>query len=121
MLLFLDFDTSEDAAGNCTFDAMASVAVERLPALEAELAAVVAWATRHTGEEPGPLDEGHAWDCDLTASRETSQAQQARLDPATGRLALQPAGDVLARITLTLAISADAAFAAAFRTHFQLD
>jgi len=27
----------------------------------------------------------------------------------------------VARITLTLAISADAAFAAAFRTHFQLD
>ncbi len=121
MLIFLDFDTSEDAAGNCTFDAMASVAADRLPALEAELAAVVAWATGHAGEGPGPLDEGHAWDYELTAVRETSQVQQARLDPAAGRLALQPAGEVLVRLAVTLTLSGDAAFAAAFRTHFQLD
>ena len=41
-LNYLDFDYSEDADGNGTLDAMASVLPAQLPALQNEIAAVLA-------------------------------------------------------------------------------
>ncbi|MFO1211715.1 MAG: hypothetical protein U1E74_03765 [Paenacidovorax caeni] len=41
---YLDFDYSEDFDGNGTWDAMAAVRPERMPALRAELAQLLAWA-----------------------------------------------------------------------------
>ena len=46
-LNYLDFDYSEDADGNGTLDAMASVLPAQLPALQSEIAAVLALQVAH--------------------------------------------------------------------------
>lgn len=63
-LQFLDFDQSEDAHGTVGWDAMASPTPTHNAALLAEVGHLLdRLHTRH--DPPGPLDEGHAWDCDL--------------------------------------------------------
>ncbi len=63
-LHWLSFEASDGDDGIATFDAEAAVRVgaAELDALEAEVAAVLAWAHAHLPGAPGPLDEGHAWD-----------------------------------------------------------
>ena len=48
-LHYLDFDFSDEESGRGSFDAMASVVPSRLPALLAEIAAVLGWAGRAFG------------------------------------------------------------------------
>ena len=63
-LNYLIFDTSDDGEGTGTWEAMASVRAEELPAVKAEAEAVLQCAMAN---EPGPrgsLDEGGVWDAD---------------------------------------------------------
>ena len=59
-LNYLDFEYSEDADGNGTLDAMASVLPAQLPALQSEIAAVLAWAHAHWPGACAPLEDGGA-------------------------------------------------------------
>ena len=68
-LQFLDFDQSEDAHGTKDWDALASPAPVHNAALLAEVACLLAGLCAQHGQ-PGPLDEGHAWDCDLQVHHE---------------------------------------------------
>ncbi len=63
-LQYLTFDTSDDGEGTGTWDAMASVRAAQLPAVLAEVRAVLHWAEAHAPGPRGPLDEGGAWDAD---------------------------------------------------------
>ena len=63
-LQYLLFDTSDDGEGTGTWDAMASVRAADVPAVMAEVQAVLDWAERHSPGPRGPLDEGGVWDAD---------------------------------------------------------
>jgi hypothetical protein len=123
-LRFLDFDYSEDDAGNGVFDAMAAVWPDQLSALQAEITRVLAWAHQQFGYGHGPLDEGGEWDYDLTGSDETSPAQTLVFDVETQVLSKTPvesADTPHSRYTLSLSLSGTPAFCAAFREAFALD
>jgi hypothetical protein len=63
-LHYLIFDASDDGEGTGTWDAMASVRASEVPAVMAEVQAVLTWAEQHSPGPRGPLDEGGAWDAD---------------------------------------------------------
>ena len=102
-LNYLDFDYSEDEAGNGCFDAMAACAPERQPALHAEVQQVLDWAHEHFKGLCAPLEDGGQWDYDLLSQRE-HEADSAAF----------PEG----RHVLTLSLSGTAGFCAAFRAAF---
>jgi hypothetical protein len=87
-LSYLDFERSENTDGAVTLDAMASVPPADLPAVLAEIDAVLGWLGQHFGARQGPLDEGGGWDADV---------QQ------------QPDGPGRVACTLTLALAPDVA------------
>lgn len=120
-LHYLHFDASDNTEGLTTFDAMASVTPRYLPALQAEIAQVLAWAYHQHPDGPGPLEEGHPWDLDLQASTERSTRERLRYDPATARLISEPLhGSEVLRHTVTVSIAANEAFAQAFVTRFEV-
>lgn len=63
-LQYLIFDASDDGEGTGTWDAVASVRAADLPAVWAEVHAVLAWAQQHSPGPRGPLDDGGTWDAD---------------------------------------------------------
>lgn len=115
---YLDFDYSEDDEGTGSWDALASVTSERLPALSEEVQQLLRWAHRFAGRR-GPVEDGGDWDYDLQAQQDDGQPLPVSYDPATGRLLLatQPGQ----RTTLSLTLSASAAFSQALRERFELE
>jgi hypothetical protein len=69
-LQYLTFDTSDDGADTGTWDAMASVRGDLLPAVLAEAQWVLDRAERISPGPRGPLDEGGVWDADQQVLRE---------------------------------------------------
>lgn len=63
-LQYLVFDASDDGEGQGSWEAMASVRADQLPALMAEIKTVLDWAETHSPGPRGPLEEGGAWDAD---------------------------------------------------------
>ncbi len=100
---------------------MASVWPAQLAALHAEIAEVLGWAWTRFPEGPGPLDEGHAWDCALAGSRELSAPETLHYDPARREISTECGPPGPPRHTVTLALSGNEAFCAAFRQRFGLD
>src|SRR6476646_8591684 len=64
-LHYLIFDASDDGEGHGSWEAMASVRAPQLPALQAELQSVLAWAESHAPGPRGTLDDGGVWDADV--------------------------------------------------------
>jgi hypothetical protein len=118
-LQHLDFEFSDEDSGEGSFDAMASVLPARLPALLAEVTAVLRWASRGFGA-PQALDDGGDWDYQLEALEEPDQALEVRFDAARGEVALAPAAGA-GRVTVTLTLGGSAAFCAALRQAFSLE
>ncbi|MDB5956897.1 hypothetical protein [Ramlibacter sp.] len=116
-LSYLEFDHSDDEEGHGSFDAMAAVDEPRLPALQAEIARVLAWAHALFGA-PAHLDEGGEWDCHLDGVRELSTPLAVRYDEAGATIELRDAGTGSPRVTLTLTLTGTAAFCAAFSAAF---
>ena len=110
---YLLFDFSDEEGGAGSFDAMASVLPDRLPALLAEIEAVLHWAHREFG---APSAGEGDWDFDLQATCEPDAPLGAVYDAASGRLSLSPACE--ARATLSLTLSGSPAFCQAFRHAF---
>ncbi|HSV45200.1 MAG TPA: hypothetical protein VLJ58_05355 [Ramlibacter sp.] len=117
-LQYLDFDFSDEDSGRGSFDAMASVLPERLPALLAEIAAVLGWATGAFGPGGAGEDEGE-WGYDLQGLIEPGTALEVVYDEGSGVVTLTPAAGP-ARTTLTLTLSGSPAFCDAFRKRFEL-
>jgi len=109
---YLIFDPTDEEDGACSFDALASVLPDRLPALLREVQAVLAWAQGAFG---GPDADGE-WDYELQATDEGGELVAISYDAARTQVAVPqpPAG----RITLGLTVRGSAAFADAFRAAF---
>ncbi|MBX9935965.1 MAG: hypothetical protein K2Y10_05175 [Burkholderiaceae bacterium] len=121
-LSYLDFDYSEDDQGISTWDAMASVTTQRLPALLAEIALVLNWAQQQFCGQRGLLDEDGLWDYDLQSQPEGgAPALHLHYDEDAGQITLAQPPEPQARYTLTLTLSGSAAFAQALRARFGLD
>ena len=117
-LQYLDFDFSDEDSGRGTFDAMASVLPDRLPALLAEMAHVLRWASDTFGR-PRPLDEGGEWDCELQGLIEPGTPLAISYDGSRGEVELAPTPRGAARTTLTLTLTGSPAFCDAFRAEFE--
>jgi hypothetical protein len=117
-LQYLDFEFSDEDSGRGSFDAMASVLPDRLPALLGEIAAVLRWAERAFGPAGPAGDEGD-WDFDLQGVAEPDAPLELAWVRATAEVTLapQPAG----RSTLTLTLSGSPAFCAGLRAAFDLE
>lgn len=116
-LAYLDFDFAEGHAGEGSFDAMAAVGPAQLAPLEAELLAVLDWASRHFGP-PAPLEEGGEWDVELQGVRELATALQVQWTPGARTLAWQEGATAPPRTTLSVTLTGTAAFCDAFRQAF---
>ena len=118
---YLDFEYSEDEDSNGTWDAMASVAAARWPALLDEVRQVLHWAQQDFRGHRAPLDEGGDWDFDLSAQDDDNgRAQRMRWDAKTCTIdaeAPQPGGYT----TLTLTLTGNCAFGDALRQAFALE
>ena len=64
-LHYLIFDASDDGEGTGSWEAMASVRAADVPAVLAEVQAVLTAAERLAPGPRGPLDEGSVWDADV--------------------------------------------------------
>lgn len=120
-LHYLSFDYSEDTEGTGSFEAMASIWAEQLPALHAEVECVLNWAHQAFHGTRGPVAEGCDWDYDLHGLREFTAADQISYDAATRRLSVSGGAPGKPRHTLTLLLSGNAAFCDLFRQRFGLD
>ncbi len=102
---YLDFEFSDEETGHGSFDAMASVTAERLPALRAEIDSVLAWANEAFGASAS-LEDGGEWDFELQRTDEPVMQNK----PGTP-----------ARTTMTLTLGGSPGFCDAFRDNFEID
>ncbi|MDL5037687.1 hypothetical protein [Comamonas resistens] len=116
---YLEFDYSEDEEGTGTWDAMASVRAERVPALAAEIAELLRWALRQFAGRQGAVEEGMDWDYDLQSQDDEGRPLPARFDAVSGQLTLQASATGYA--TVSLSLSGSARFGDALREAFGLD
>jgi hypothetical protein len=115
---YLDFDFSEDADGVGSFDAMACVLPAQLPALQAEVVRVLAWAHDRFAGSHGPLDEGGDWDYELQGVRELATTLELGYDAHNPGLRLEPGATGEPRTTISLTLTGRPGFCAAFREEF---
>ena len=113
-LAYLLFDVTDEEGGSCSFDAMASVAADRLPALLREIEAVLAWAHRGFGSPSG--EDEHEWDFELQAMDDHDAALPITYDARRAQAVVAHGSS--ARVTIALTISGPPAFADAFREAF---
>jgi len=126
-LQWLEFDHSEDAEGNGSFDAMAAASPTQLPALQAEIVRVLDWAHANFGA-PLPPDEGGEWHYELQGVEETATPWVLAYFPvgrggnpgSPPRLTHQPGAAGTPRVTLSLTVGGTPSFCAAFRRQFDL-
>jgi hypothetical protein len=119
-LSYLDFDYSEDYQGAGTFDAMASVTQAQWPALQGQVAQVLAWCVQQFPEGPSPLEEGGEWHYDLQGTEEVTTPLALEFDPASQRIERHAGTAAAPRITVTLSLSGSPQFCEAFRSAFGL-
>lgn len=112
---YLIFDCTDEEDGSCSFDAMASVAADRLPALLREVEAVLAWAHRGFGAPAGEQVE-REWDFELQASGGHDVELAVAYDARRAQVTIDAASTV--RVTLAFTVSGSATFAHAFREAF---
>lgn len=120
-LNYLDFDYSEDADGNGTLDAMASVLPAQLPALQNEIAAVLAWAHAHWPGACAPLEDGGTWHYDLHGVQEVQSPLTFSFDEAAGQLHTTTGSAAPPRTTLTLTLSGSSDFCTALCEAFEME
>lgn len=114
-LAYLLFDFTDEESGDCSFDAMASVLPQRLPALLQEVEAVLQWAHREFGP-PAASADATGWDFDLQGTDDAGEPVQAAYDAARGRVGVETQGS--GRLTLSLTLGGPATFCEAFRHAF---
>ena len=118
-LEYLEFDYSEDEEGTGTWDAMASVKAERVPALAAEIAQLLQWAQRQFAGCQGAVEEGMEWDYDLQSQDDEGQSLPAKFDAGSGQLTLL--ASATGYTTVSLSLSGSARFGDVLRDAFGLD
>lgn len=121
-LHYLDFDFSDEDTGRGSFDAMASVTVDRLPTLLAEVARVLNWCVDAFGPSTArdTPDDVAEWDHELQAVQEPDLPLDIAFDERQGEIAMGGTGSA-ARVTLTFTLSGSPAFCAALGEEFKID
>lgn len=119
-LNYLDFDYSEDAQGNGTFDAMVSTSGAHVDAVRLEISLVLDWAHETFPGLRAPLDEGGEWDYELTGQQEWSVPEMLSYDDTTRQLSSQTGQAGAPRHTVTLSIGGGPQFCEAFRRRFAI-
>lgn len=114
-LHYLLFDLADDQTGTGSFDAMASVLPDRLPALAHEIEAVLQWACEEFGA-PLPPEDGGQWDFELQGTGEQDTRVPVAYDVEHRHLKLPQATS--GRVTLSLTLSGSHAFCEAFSHAF---
>lgn len=117
-LHYLDFDFSDEESGRGSFDAMAAVDASRLPALVAEIEAVLHWAGSAWGRA-GALEDDGEWDFVLHGVIEPDTPLPIACDERGGAVTL-PAVPPGALVTVTLTLSGSNAFCQTLREAFDL-
>lgn len=112
---YLLFDFTDEESGAGSFDAMASVLPQRLPALLHEIEAVLQWAHREFGPPSASADSA-GWDFDLQGTDDAGEPVQVTYDAARGRVGVEARG--IGRLTLSLTLGGPATFCEAFRHAF---
>jgi hypothetical protein len=111
---YLIFDFSDEETGCGSFDAMACVLAQRVPALLREVQLVLRWAHREFG---APSADGD-WDVELHGTTQAQLPWRLAYDPGSGEISFAEAGDH--PVTLTLTISGSRGFCEAFRAAFSI-
>ena len=120
---YLDFDYSEDEEGTGTWDAMASVKAERVPALAAEIAQLLRWANQQFSGRQGAAEDGFDWDYDLQLAEDSAAQGHIGFDESSRslRVDVHPGVMPASRHTVTLTVSGTPVFCRALREAFGLD
>ena len=114
-LQYLLFDTTDEEVGSCSFDALASVLLPKLPALVHEVEAVLGWACREFGI-PATAGDDAEWDFEVQAVDEHDVPLEIFYDTDRARVSVPPGlGE---RVTLALTLTGSGTFGAAFREAF---
>ena len=124
-LHYLDFDFSDEDTGRGSFDAMASVTVDRLPTLLAEVARVLNWCVDAFGPSTARdmPDDVAEWDHELQAVQEPDLPLDIAFDERRGEIAMGDADGAgeTARVTVTFTLIGSPAFCDALRDEFEID
>jgi len=118
-LQYLDFDFTDEESGRGSLDVMASVRLERLPALLAEISAVIRWAWQTFGSA-GMEDDGE-WGYELQGTLEPDLPLRVVYDERSSAIEITPAPAEPNRVTLTLTLAGSRTFCEAFRAKFDAD
>lgn len=110
---YLLFDFSDEEAGYCSFDSLASAVPAQLPALIHEVDAVLGWAHREFGS-PSAGDDG--WDFQLQACSDDDEPLEITFEVDTAGVSMKHGSS--GRVTIALTLSGSSAFGAAFRDAF---
>lgn len=113
-LEYLLFESTDEETGACSFDALASVLADRLPALIHEVETVLGWACRDFGA-PASLEENGEWDFELQAVGEHDAPLDITYDCERAMVSMPRVPE---RVTLALTLTGSRAFAAAFTDAF---
>lgn len=117
-LQYLDFEFSDEENGRGSFDAMASVFPDRVPAVLAEMTQVLRWAVDAFGSA-GQLEEDSEWAHAVQAIIEPSTPLKVLVDEGSGEVSLEPVGGSK-RVTFTITLTGSRAFCDALRQRFEL-
>ncbi|TFY97167.1 hypothetical protein [Ramlibacter humi] len=112
---FLIFESSDDGAGTCSFEALASAVPARLPALIREVDAVLGWAAGDFGPPSAGASDGE-WDFDLQAWSGDDAPLAITCDVQAARVSLLRVPD--GRVTIALILTGSSAFGDAFSAAF---
>lgn len=115
---YLIFDFTDEETGAGSFDAMASVLPERLPALVSEVEAVLRWAHGEFGASSSASQGEGEWDYELHGTTEADEPLEVAYDAARGKVSLARVHE--GRTTLTLTIGGSRTFCEAFRDAFSV-
>lgn len=117
-LHYLDFETSDEADGRMSFDAMATVLPGRVDAVLEEVSAVLAHAHARYGE-PGLMGDDGEWDYELQAWADPGgEPLPLQGSPADGwRIACGVSST--GRVTITLTLGGSAGFGEDFMDAFK--
>ena len=123
MLHYLMFEETASDGHSLTWEAMASVPPVRLPAVLDEAALVMAWASRHLGTPPCPLDDGGEWDALLNVQADGSEPGSLQWESTKGYI--QPPSIpentrwVMVTVTLVVCSAWADSFLAAWQSDFE--
>ena len=123
VLNYLDFDVTDDDSGAQSWDAMASIAAQRLPEALHEVEAVLRWAHSAFGLPDTNDAELAQWNFDVqlvqSSTAHRARDLEPRFDAATGCIQANAAKAEGGLCVLTFTLSGSTTFAEAFNVQFQ--